>query len=447
MAATELSSLSKRLRAAVAVLLGAAAVNSDAVSAASPTKETPPPEPASRGQSWNWNSSFLHYSESDRISVSEPQIGVRRDFGNEQALTILATVDTISGATPLGTLPPTLATAPNSITGPSGRLVNPYVGKIPTSEMSDTRLALSGTYEQPLSPTMHGVFGGQVAKEHDFLSMGLNGTFHRDFNQKNTTLSFGLSPEVDIVSPNGGLPGEYATQLAPNEFDGTRRTKVVLGGLVGVTQVINKRTLMQLNYAPTYENGYLNDPYKLLSLYNTNGDPLTTIHERRPHTRLEHSLYWLLRYNMRAADVFGLGLRYFLDDWGIRSQMIDFTYRWQAQKRLYFQPHVRYSHQTAADFFRAGLPSGQALPEFASADYRLTDLDGVTIGLQIGWTFRNDSELILRAEYFTQTGESRPKDAVGAQRNYDLFPTLHASILQVEYDFDPKKLFGQKPTK
>jgi len=283
--------------------------------------------------------------------------------------------------------------------------------------------------------------GAEVAKEHDFLSAGANFTLNHDLNQKNTTLSFGLSPEYDIVTPNGGLPLAYGTQHGPNEFEGRHKDKYLVGGLLGLTQVINRRMLMQWNYSPTYENGYLNDPYKLLSLVNAQGDPLSAIHEKRPGSRLEHSFYWLTRYNFREHDVFSLGLRYFNDNWGIRSQTIDFTYRWQYHERRFLEPHVRYYHQTAADFFQVGLLNGPPLPNFASADYRLNAIDGVTFGVRLGWTLRNESELILRAEYYTQTGEDRPNSAIGAQKAFDLFPTLQATILQIEYKFEPAKLW------
>lgn len=390
---------------------------------------------------WTWETSFTHYHESDRISVVKPQIGVRRDLGEERAISVLATVDTISGSTPLGTLPPTINTAPNTTTGASGRLVNPYVGKVPTSKMTDTRIALNTSYERPFSSLSRGQFGANVAREKDFLSAGVNSTYHRDFNQKNTTFSFGVSPEFDWVSPTGGLPRPYATRLAADEYQGSTDPKVILGGLVGLTQVLSKRLYMQWNYSPTYENGYLHDPYKLLSIVNAAGDPVSVIHEKRPDSRLEHSFFWLTKYNLIHQDVFSLGLRYFADDWGVRSQTIDFTYRWQVRRHVFFEPHVRYYHQTKADFFRSGIRDTETLPENASADYRLSDIDGVTIGLKVGWTFKNETELVVRAEYYSQTGESRPNDAVGVQRNYDLFPTLHASILQVDYRFAPSKLF------
>ncbi len=403
-----------------------------------------PAEPAPPANRWSWDTSFMRYSETDRIAVNEPQVGVRRDFGDDRNLTILATVDTISGATPLGTLPATVNTTNNTLTSASGKLIGSDVGKVPTTHMSDTRIALNSSYTRPRSSVSHDTFGGYVSKEHDFLSFAGNYTWDRDFHQKNTTLSLGLSPEFDIVSPNGGLPFAYGPYQAAGEFEKTSSSKYLLGGLIGVTQIINKKTLMQFNYSPTYENGYLNDPYKLLSLVNTNGDPVSAIHEKRPGSRFQNSFYWLTRWNMMDQDVFSLGLRYFADNWGIHSQTLDFTYRWQALPRHFFEPHVRYYHQTKADFFHTGLPSLSATPDVASADYRLSAIDGVTIGLRWGWRLLNGSELTVRAEYYTQTGEDRPKDAIGAQRAYDLFPTLNASILQVSYTFEPSKIFGKE---
>ena len=434
--------LRKQIMAAVAALLGTAPAAQGASKTVLP-ETTPDKDPAPPSQ-WTWDTSFMQYNEADRISVSEPQIGVRRDYADQRAWTILATVDTISGSTPLGTLPLTQATAPNTVTSPSGHAGNPEIGKIPLSQMSDTRLGLNSTYERPVGNDSRDTWGASVGKEHDFLSLG--GSFTRDvnFNQKNTTLAFGVSPEFDNVKPNGGLPFGYATAQAPGEFEGTSKNKYLISGLVGVTQIINPKTLMQFNYSPTYENGYLSDPYKLISVTNTNGDPLSAIHEMRPGYRLGNSFYWLTRYNIRALDVFGLSLRYYTDSWGIHSQTIDFTYRWQALKQGWLEPHVRYYHQSAADFFHVGLLNTQPLPDFASADYRLSAINGVTIGARVGWMFQNGSELILRAEYYTQTGDDRPSDAVGQQRYFDLFPTLNASIIQVDYHFQPSRLFSKK---
>jgi len=397
------------------------------------------PPAAQAAEQWSADTSFLYYSEAERITVLEPQIGMHREFPDNRSLSILATVDTISGATPLGTLPATANTV-NTVTSPSGR-GNPIIGKIPLSHMTDTRYAIDTSWQQPIGTAYTGQFGAIASKETDFIAVGANSKLARDFNEKNTTLSCGVAPEFDISNPNGGNPVPFATFGAPGSIDGTRDTRWLASGLAGLTQVINRQMLMQFNYGLTYEHGNLNDPYKLLSLVNAQGDPLSAIYESRPTHRLEHSFYWLTRYNIWAKDIFSLGLRYYNDDWGIRSETLDFNFRRQSTDRFYWEPHIRYYHQVAADFFRSGLLSGQPLPDFASADLRLDSLDAVTFGLRVGFTLRDGSELVVRAEYYSQTGDSHPQDAVGAQRAYDLYPTLYASIVQVEYHFVPKRLY------
>lgn len=426
----------ERAARAALTLLGIIPISASA----KPPASAPAPLPST--DRWTFDTSFTRYSESERITVIEPQIGVRRDFAGERSLNILVTVDTISGSTPLGTLPATANTAPNTVTNASGRAYNPIIGKVPLSDMTDTRIAIETSWQQPLAPAYTGIFGVTASRESDYLSLGSNVKLSRDFNQKNTTLSFGIAPEFNSASPRGGLPVEYANA---GTVSGEHDEKWLLSGVLGLTQVLSRRLFMQLNYGLTHERGYLNDPYKQISVINAGGDPLSAIYEKRPGKRTEQSFYWLTRYNIWAQDVFGLGLRYYTDDWGIRSQTLDFTFRRQSTERFYWEPHVRYYHQSAADFHRLGLLSGQALPAFASADQRLNQFDGVTFGLQFGYRLQNDSLLIVRAEYYTQNGESKPKEAVGAQKAYDLFPTLNASILQVEYQFDPSKLWSKTP--
>lgn len=316
------------------------------------------------------------------------------------------------------------------------------------THMTDARVALNNTWQQPLGANYTGTIGADISKESDYLSVGTRTTLARDFNRKNTTLSLGIAPEYDISSPKDGLPVPYATHLAMDSTNGTQDKKWLVSGLAGMTQVISRRTLMQWNYSFTRENGYLNDPYKLLSLVDpTTGDPLGVLNEKRPTRRTEQTFYWLIKHSMADEDVFTLALRYYTDDWGIRSQTLDFNYRWQNNDHRYIEPHVRYYHQSAADFFRAGVLNGRALPEFASADDRLTTFDGIAFGLRFGYTFRNASQLVLRADYYVQNGESFPSSAVGVQKTYNLFPTLRATIFQIEYIFNPGSLFRKKSSR
>jgi hypothetical protein len=79
------------------------------------------------------------------------------------------------------------------------------------------------------------------------------------------------------------------------------------------------------------------------------------------------------------------------------------------------------------------LVSGQPLPDYASADYRLAEMQGNTIGLKFGMPTSDQGEWSVRIERMVQTGNSHPTDAIGIQQNYDLYPKLDVTTLMISY--------------
>jgi hypothetical protein len=102
----------------------------------------------------------------------------------------------------------------------------------------------------------------------------------------------------------------------------------------------------------------------------------------------------------------------------------------------YLEPHVRYYKQTAAEFYHRYLLQGAALPDFASADYRLGAFTGKTIGMEYGHKLASGHSFTVRGEYYWQTGHGHPSDAPAGLTGQDLFPTVDAVIVQVGYSFD-----------
>ena len=96
--------------------------------------------------------------------------------------------------------------------------------------------------------------------------------------------------------------------------------------LLGVTQVLDRKSLLQVNYTLSSNNGYMTDPYKILSVVDSNTgliintDPY--LYENRPDSRLSQSLYakYVHQFN---EDVIYLSYRYFWDDWDITAHTID----------------------------------------------------------------------------------------------------------------------------
>lgn len=387
---------------------------------------------------WSVDSSVLFYNEADgRVTAIEPVIELKRQFSEGREATLKFTLDALTGATPNGA---TASNVPQTFTRPSGNdsyTVQP--GEIPLDDtFHDTRVAVNGSWKTPLNRLTVLTLGGNFSKEFDFLSYGASAQVARDFNQKNTTLLFGVSSEFDQVDPVGGMPIPFAPMAAagqPQPRQGGGDSKSVIDGLLGVTQVVNRRTLMQVNYSLSRASGYLNDPYKVLSRINpATGATIDYLYENRPDSRLKHAVYWLTRYHL-DRDVVSASYRYFFDDWGIKSHTVDLTYNWKFAERHYLEPRFRFYSQSEADFYRLHLLNGDPLPTEASADYRLAQFNGFTYGLKWGWKLRNESEFILRLEYYSTIGDSSPTEAIGVQRGLDLYPDLKATIAQVQYRF------------
>ena len=339
-----------------------------------------------------------------------------------------------SGASPNGA---TISDKPQTFTSPSGNSVDTIAaGKFPTRSFTDTRYAIGADWENPLGRMTRNTLTGNLSTETDYGSVGVSDTLTRDFNNRLTTLSVGLGANSDSVNPVGGTPTALSvvpTPPSPVVSTGASNSKTSVDALVGITQVLTPRTLTQLNFTHTNESGYLTDPYKLLSVVDpVTGGTLSYVFEKRPTTRSSNAIFWSLAYHL-PHDVVHFSYRYFSDDWGIQAQTAELRYRFELGSGSYLEPHLRYYTQSAADFYRHSLVSGQPLPVNASADYRLAEMQGNTIGLKFGMPMGKGSEWGVRIERMVETGTSHPTDAIGVQKNYDLYPKLEVATLLVTY--------------
>jgi hypothetical protein len=295
--------------------------------------------------------------------------------------------------------------------------------------------------------------GGNISREYDYLSVGANVSAEKDFYNKNTTALFGVSYQFDSIDPVGGLPialssmvvnkgqfgsGDSGDSAFDAAFETTRESdsddKSTVDALFGVTQVINRRMLVQLNYSFSNSSGYLNDPYKLLSTVDSNGETQSIVHENRPDKRTKHSVYAQTKYAFDNA-VADISYRFATDDWDITSHTIDSKLRYNINDSDYIQPHFRYYQQSEAEFYRPYLNAADALPVYASADYRLSEMTAMTVGLKYGHKMNNGDEWSVRAEYYQQDPKNAGFENIGVLSSQDLYPSVKAFILQFGYKF------------
>ena len=406
---------------------------------------------------WDIDSAFLYYGESDgRVQdLSLTAIAVR-DYGDDRKLSLDGTLDTLTGASPSGAI---AADRPQTFTSPSGGgTYTTPAGEIPLdSSFHDTRFALNASWSQPIARLYTWNLGVGLSSEYDYQHAGVNSGLTRDFNERNTTLSMALAYGMDTVRPVGGVPIPFAQMPdADGEDDGgeqanrsgSSESKDVLDVLFGVTQVLGRHSLLRVNYSYSDSSGYLTDPYKILSVVDpVTGEPVVRtpppgaegpdgiyLFEHRPDSRRRQSLYGELRQDF-SGKVLQIGYRYSTDDWEIDSHTLEGRLRLPLGSSSYLEPHLRYYTQTAASFYRYSLAGDAALPEFASADARLADLDAWTLGAKYARETAGGSEWSARLEFYHQVGKPPAQTLIGNQSGNVQMPDFDAVILQFGYHF------------
>ena len=388
------------------------------------------------------DAALLYYKENaGRVQTIEPVVSLKKDFGDLRVLDGTLVLDTLSGATPNGAIPSKI---PQTFASPSSTSLTPRPGYKTTlytiapgnlpqdPHFKERRAGGDLDWSQPLGLDNSVSYGGHLSTEHDFDSAATHAGISHDFNSKNTTVSAGVSEEYDRIHAHGGNPvpgSDYA--LYEKE---SSQTKSVTGALVGLTQVIRRNWLTELNYSADRSQGYLTDPYRILSVLDVDGNVTGYRYENRPDTRTRQSLYWVNKIAM-GPTVLDLSYRRGTDSWAVHSDTVDAHLRVDLGRGMYLEPHARWYRQSAADFYDLYLSAASALPGFMSADPRLAAFNASTLGLKFGVTVGHGGELNLRFEQYQQ----RPRDQASLLpelQGLNLNPNLTANIVQLGWHLE-----------
>lgn len=399
---------------------------------------------------WDIGAALLFYNETDRVQAVEPVITAKKHIDTDEWLNLKLTIDSLTGSSGSGAVP---TNRPQTFTNPSGAgAYTIAANETPLDDtFLDTRIAFNASWEKPISADTKMVLSGNASAEYDYLSLGASSTFARDMRGGNTTLTAGLAVEFDQIDPVGGAPTAFGVM---SEQDGVMARgkssddKLVFDAVIGITQIVDANSLFQVNYSISQSDGYLTDPYKIISVVDPvtgvpafenalNPDLPTAVFENRPDKRLKHSLYGQYKRNFQG-HVLDLSYRFMTDDWGIDSHTIDARYRWRLSDSSHITPHLRVYQQAAADFYKSFYVQGdQPLAgdssAHGSADYRLGEFTAYTIGVEYGQDLSSSSWSIA-LEYYLQSGDE-PGGKFGELLNQELFPDVDAMMVRLIYDF------------
>ena len=323
---------------------------------------------------------FEHYKEENRrVQVDTHTILFEIELTKTIAAKGEMVYDGISGATPYGAPPRAGST------------------QVPLAKLEDIRRAGNMGFDfhlgnHTLSPLV------AYSKESDYESRGISLNDAIDFNEKNTTLRLGASHNFDKVL----------------DFDSPRanHNKDATDGLIGISQLINSKTIFTADFTYGHETGYLTDPYRQVLfqgwLTAIPGVPLYIVYpEVRPTERTKQVFQTTLTHFFEPVNGSAeLSYRFHHDSYGVFSHTVAMAWHQTLGDHVILEPLVRYYEQSAANFyFPEGVPGLSPIDgdptrsEHYSADYRLSHFASLTYGLQ--------ASVVIKDKLFLDVGYHR----------------------------------------
>jgi uncharacterized protein DUF3570 len=355
---------------------------------------------------------FLFYKESGgRTEVLDPMVLVRQDLGqNFGFLGILLGYDAISGASPTGAYPTADVT-----TSASGHVTSS--GNFPEVQYKDNRKSASLSWDRKFGAHLPAV-NVSYAKENDYVARGFGLSDSWTLFHGLGTLHFGASFSRDHVEPvKNPTTNPSGEKLSYPKSEN--------GYSLGYTWILGERDLLDVSASLMQLSGYLNDPYKVVSI----GSPGTevTAPEQRPNSRSRRALVVKYGHHYLWDGALRATYRYYNDNWGIQAHTIDLVYDQRVDSDWLVSPEVRFYTQTKASFFTSILPAPAPL---MSADYRLSGLDSFLAGLTLKYRINDSLSVNLGGTYQSQRGRDRITP-VTTSREHEGVPSVSAADLKV----------------
>lgn len=252
---------------------------------------------------------------------------------------------------------------------------------------------------------------GGFSRENDYKSSFGNMSGRLDFNQKLTSVKFGsgyTSSNIGAILDHDASP--YITKTAYAQQIEIKGGSEILRGdrqdwtaNVGLTQILTKTTVIDANVGFTHSNGYMENPYKVMTvifvdpdaLNNGQTTPITgdvrALLEQRPNIRNQVSINSKYIQYIDAFDAaLHLGYRLSTDDWGINTHTFDANWVQPLGSNWTFTPRIRYYSQDSANFYQPFL--------FSQQTFRRNEVD--SLGRQIWIDARNPDVQYFRDSNF-----------------------------------------------
>jgi hypothetical protein len=143
----------------------------------------------------------------------------------------------------------------------------------------------------------------------------------------------------------------------------------------GISQVLTKAWLLNLDYEAITEEGFLNSPYRAARVLNT------PVPERYPRARSTHAAALTSILGLDSRSSLRLGYRFFADNWDISANTVEAVYSryFGESKRWLGDLRLRNYSQDRASFYADNLTREQ---NYMARDKELSTFTSRSIGVQ-----------------------------------------------------------------
>jgi len=297
---------------------------------------------------------YLHYQDSqpsqDRIGVDAYTVTAMAPIAGKWSISTTYVNDSVSGASP--------DYHTHILSGASSHDTREEVDLGLTRYFSKGSLTLGTVY----------------STENDYISRGYSGQGSLQTEDKNTTFTLGGSYTTDTINPTA---------------QGLQYDKRTIAGLFGVTKVLSKVDILQLNFGISRGRGYFSDPYKS--------------YDSRPDRRESKTIMTRWNHHFDGTDgTTRLSYRYYYDTFGIKASTLGLEYVQPLPNDFTVIPSVRVHSQTAADFYRTVYPPVPRTITPNSLDQRLSAFGALTLGIKVEKRIAKDWLVDVKYENYEQ---------------------------------------------
>lgn len=240
------------------------------------------------------------------------------------------------------------------------------------SSYSEDRTELSGGMDY-----MHG---------DSIMSLSYTNSSEDDYDAN--TAGFGISMDMFGNMTTVSMGYSYGWDTVKNNADSAFSEDIDRQNYkLGLTQVITKDMLLELNYEGITDEGYLNNPYRSVRyLDEPGGNTYSFRPEIYPNTRTSNAFAVRSLYYLPYRAAISGEYRFFTDTWDIDAHNVKFGYTHPLPGGWMLEGNYRYYTQTEADFYSDLFPSENA-QNFMARDKELSSFSNHTVGLKLSYDF------------------------------------------------------------